>query len=88
MKVTVEGELRWSQWERDGQKRSKIDVIVNEIDFMSSRSSGNSGGSGDAGYSNAGNNGYSGGSSNYSSGYCSAPVVDASSSLYDEDIPF
>ncbi len=23
MKVAIEGKLRWSQWERDGQKRSK-----------------------------------------------------------------
>ena len=34
-KVAIEGKLRWSQWERDGQKRSKIDVIVDEIEFMS-----------------------------------------------------
>lgn len=36
-KVAIEGNLRWSQWERDGQKRSKIEVIVDEIEFMSSR---------------------------------------------------
>ena len=36
MKVAVEGKLRWSQWERDGQKRSKIEVIVDEVEFMSS----------------------------------------------------
>ena len=29
--VTVQGKLRWSQWERDGQKRSKIEVVVDEI---------------------------------------------------------
>lgn len=34
-KVAIEGKLRWSQWERDGQKRSKIEVIVNDIEFMS-----------------------------------------------------
>ena len=34
-KVAVEGKLRWSQWERDGQKRSKIEVVVDEIEFMS-----------------------------------------------------
>ena len=34
-KVSIEGKLRWSQWERDGQKRSKIEVIVDEIEFMS-----------------------------------------------------
>lgn len=37
-KVTIAGKLRWSQWERDGQKRSKVEVIVEEIEFMTSRS--------------------------------------------------
>lgn len=37
-KVAIEGKLRWSQWERDGQKRSKLEVIVDELEFMSSRS--------------------------------------------------
>lgn len=36
-KVAIEGKLRWSQWEKDGQKRSKIEVVVDEIEFMSSR---------------------------------------------------
>ena len=36
-KVAIEGKLRWSQWERDGQKRSKIEVIVDEIEFMTSQ---------------------------------------------------
>jgi single-strand DNA-binding protein len=36
-KVAIEGKLRWSQWERDGQKRSKIEVIVDEIEFLSAR---------------------------------------------------
>ena len=34
-KVAIEGKLRWSTWEKDGQKRSKIEVIVDEIEFMS-----------------------------------------------------
>lgn len=38
-KVTVEGKLRWSQWEKDGQKRSKLDVVVNDIDFGGNRKS-------------------------------------------------
>ncbi|NTU88455.1 MAG: single-stranded DNA-binding protein [Actinobacteria bacterium] len=33
-KVAIEGKLRWHQWEKDGQKRSKIDVIVDDIEFM------------------------------------------------------
>lgn len=37
-KVAVDGRLRWSQWQaRDGSKRSKLEVIVDEIEFMSRR---------------------------------------------------
>ena len=37
-KVCVEGKLRYSAWEdRDGGKRSRLEVIVDEIEFMSSR---------------------------------------------------
>lgn len=39
-KVTIEGKLRWSQWERDGQKRSKLEVVVDDLEFMSSRPQG------------------------------------------------
>lgn len=35
MLVCIEGRLRWSQWERDGQKRSKIEVIVDEVEMPS-----------------------------------------------------
>ena len=28
---------RYSSWERDGQKRSKVDFVVDEFEFMSSR---------------------------------------------------
>lgn len=37
MKVAIEGKLRYNSWEKDGQKRSKLEVIVDEIEFMSSR---------------------------------------------------
>ena len=36
-KVAIEGKLRYSSWERDGQRRSKLEVIVDEIEFMSRR---------------------------------------------------
>lgn len=40
-KVAIEGKLRWSQWEtNEGQKRSKIEIIVDEIEFLSSISNG------------------------------------------------
>lgn len=34
-KVAVEGKLRYSSWERDGQRRSKLEIIVEEIEFLS-----------------------------------------------------
>ncbi len=35
-KVAVEGKLRYSSWEtKEGQRRSKLEVIVDEIDFLS-----------------------------------------------------
>lgn len=36
-KVAIMGKLRWSQWEKDGQKRSKVSVIAEEIEFMSAK---------------------------------------------------
>lgn len=76
-KVSIEGKLRWSQWERDGQKRSKIEVIVDELEFMSSRNSDSS----QAGY--AAPQPYV---ASAPAPVPAAPAVDAS--IYDEDIPF
>ena len=36
-KVAIAGKLSWSQWERDGQKRSKIEVIVDDVELMSGK---------------------------------------------------
>lgn len=37
MKVAIEGKLRYSSWKRDGQRRSKLEVIVDEIELMSQK---------------------------------------------------
>jgi single-strand DNA-binding protein len=40
-KVAIEGKLRWSSWETpDGDKRSKVEIIADDIEFMSSRDGG------------------------------------------------
>lgn len=89
-KVAIEGKLRWSQWERDGQKRSKIEVIVDELEFMSGRNDG----SGQRQYAPAQTNQYAPAQNQYGSAqpqYAQpnpAASIDASSSVYDEDIPF
>lgn len=76
-KVAIEGKLRWSQWERDGQKRSKIEVIVDEIEFMSARND-----------NTAPRNTMNAPMANTAPATApmAAPVVDAS--VYDTDIPF
>ncbi len=44
-KVTVEGKLRYSSWEaKDGGRRSKLEVVVDELEFMSSRNQQQGGG--------------------------------------------
>jgi len=44
-KVAIEGKLRWSQWEnQQGEKRSKLEVVADEIEFLSSRDGGSGGG--------------------------------------------
>ncbi len=80
-KVAIEGKLRWSQWEADGQKRSKVEVIVDEIEFMSRRDQ--QGGQG--GYQPQAQPAYQQPVQQQMQGM-PAPVVDAS--VYDEDIPF
>lgn len=35
--VYLAGKLRYSQWEKDGQKRSRIEVLVDDIDFSPKR---------------------------------------------------
>lgn len=35
--VLVEGKLRQRRWEQDGQKRSKIEVVADNIQFLGSR---------------------------------------------------
>lgn len=34
-KVAIEGKLRYSQWEKDGHKRSKLEVMVDDVVLMS-----------------------------------------------------
>ncbi len=40
MKVAIEGKLHYSSWDKDGQKRSKLEVIVDELDVMVRREQG------------------------------------------------
>ena len=99
-KVCIEGKLRYSTWERDGQKRSKVEVVIDEFEFMSSRNDqGSSYQGGGSMYQNSGSyqggSSYQGGNSGYQSASepvavqpTGAPAIDTTSSVYDDDIPF
>lgn len=43
MKVAVEGKLHYSSWEREGQRRSKLEVYVDDVEFMTARGGGQQG---------------------------------------------
>lgn len=44
-RVLVQGSLRSSSWEQDGQKRSKLEVWANDVTFLDGRGGGDDGGS-------------------------------------------
>ena len=74
-KVAIEGKLRYSSWEtQDGQRRSKLEVVVDEVEFMSCRD----GAAAPASQQPA---------VPYSAPAAAAPQPPAAD-LYDEDIPF
>lgn len=42
-KVVIAGRLRWSQWEaQDGSNRSKVEIVADDVEFLSGRESGGS----------------------------------------------
>lgn len=98
MKVFVDGSLRYSTWERDGQKRSKLEVIVDSIVFGGSRQGGQQGS-----YQAPQQSQYAKqpqarqqAAQGYQQGYqqhqqYAQPqqmAIDPSSAVYDDDIPF
>jgi single-strand DNA-binding protein len=51
--VLVSGRLQSRQWEQDGQKRSKLEVVANDVTFLGGRDGGGEGGSGGGNYTAA-----------------------------------
>lgn len=46
MRIGIDGKLRWREWEtQQGDKRSAIEVIADDIEFLDSRGGSGSGGS-------------------------------------------
>ena len=86
-KVAIEGKLRYSSWERDGQRRSKREVVVDDIEFMTSRGSQGS----DQGYAPAAPAPQQPAYAAPAAPAAPTPVpvqTPPASDVYDEDIPF
>ncbi|MDR1971486.1 MAG: single-stranded DNA-binding protein [Treponema sp.] len=95
--IGVEGELRQDRWQQDGQNRSKVEIVANNIQLLGGGSGGGSGGSGGGGWQvgnsggHAGNAGPGGESPAYNqdSGEQEAPPVrSAGDDGFADDIPF
>ncbi len=80
--IAVEGELRQSRWEQDGQPRSKVEVVANNIQLLG----GSGGGSSSRGMEQRGSNqGFSSGGApveRYS------PQSSDADDGFEDDIPF
>ncbi|MEZ6234642.1 MAG: single-stranded DNA-binding protein [Phycisphaerales bacterium] len=94
--VFIEGRLKLDQWEdQQGNKRSKLKVVVESFQFIDSRPGGGGGGGGDSDFASSGGGGGGGGRSNYQSrgsggsgggNRSSAPA--SSVPVPEDDIPF
>lgn len=96
--IAVEGELRQDRWEQDGQPRSKVVIVANNVQLLGGNSSGNGGSSG-ASYNADGRGAGSYSQNNSSSKSSYQPRADVPQESYDsgmsfgsdgfpEDIPF
>ena len=74
-KVAIEGKLRYSSWERDGQRRSKLTVAVDEIEFLQRKEDGQRGMSGET-------------AAAYRAMGVAPNQVAPAAPLYEDDVPF
>jgi single-strand DNA-binding protein len=49
-RALVQGRLQSRSWEQEGQKRSKVEVLANDVTFLDSRGEGGGSNSGGSGY--------------------------------------
>ena len=79
----VQGRLQSRSWEQDGQKRSKVEVLANDVTFLDGRGDDNSGAS------NGGNGGGASASSNSSKKKDDVVIEDIGDEPINlDDIPF
>jgi len=83
--VGVDGELRQDRWQQDGQNRSKVEIVANNIQLLGGNPGGGGGGSSYGGSSGGGGSSYGeGGSSARQQTQITPPAEDG----FADDIPF
>ena len=83
MKVAVAGRLRWSSWQTsEGDKRSKVEIVADDVEFLTPRA--DQGGGAPAYSGGAPASGGGGASASYEPPSQQAPSVE----VLTEDIPF
>ena len=76
--VGIDGELRQDRWEQDGQNRSRVEIVANNIQLL-----------GSGGGSSAGNSGNGGGSASFGNNRQeSRGMADNDGDNFTDDIPF
>jgi single-strand DNA-binding protein len=84
--VGVEGELKQDRWQQDGQNRSKVEIVANNIQLLGSGSGGGGSSGGFSGGSGSGSYGSS--PQNGNSGSGSQDQGNAGDDDFHNDIPF
>lgn len=80
-KLAVSGHLHQERWEKDGANRSRLVLVVDDVEFMS-------GGNGAQNGSQSVQKEMGTVTAEAQFGVRMEPVYDGTSSIYDEDIPF
>lgn len=87
--VCVQGELRQSRWEQEGQSRSRVEVVANNIQLLGGSSGGNNQNSQDnRGYQSQPNRPSGGFEPKGNQRMPSAPSSFPGPEQFDDDIPF
>lgn len=76
-KVAIEGRLHYRSWEKDGQRRSKLEVVADEVEFMSRQEAAS------GGHCNDGNN-----YTTYGHNGPQKATQDPTGGFFEEDLPF
>jgi single-strand DNA-binding protein len=91
-RALVQGRLQSRSWEQDGQKRSKVEVLANDVTFVDTREGGDGGEGGNGGgrQQGGGSSFSGGGSSSSSTPKKKDPVVEdiGDEPINLDDIPF